>query len=95
LSAISRPSGVVGTTPRELAATDGDIRAKAPREKTVVVRPRPMKRHVERVKRRLGKAIVYRAPEIEWYFFSRSWDERAFLFDTHAVWFVDPELYIP
>jgi hypothetical protein len=37
---------------------DGATRAKVPKEKTVVVRPRPIRRHVERVKMRLGKAMA-------------------------------------
>ena len=52
-----RPSNVVGMTPRVSAATDGANMDKAPREKTVVVRPRPTRCHVERLRRQLGKAM--------------------------------------
>ncbi|KAH8663883.1 hypothetical protein BGZ61DRAFT_142343 [Ilyonectria robusta] len=57
-SVMVRPSGVVGVTPRDSPATGGESIARAPRPKIVVVRPRPTRRHVEWVRRRLGKAIV-------------------------------------
>lgn len=46
-SVKERPSCVVDVTPRESAAVGGASIAKAPRPKTVVVRPRPRRRHVE------------------------------------------------
>lgn len=57
-SVILWPSGVVGLTPRDSAAMGGASIAKAPRAKTMVVRLRPTRRHVEWVRRRLGKAMA-------------------------------------
>lgn len=44
-------------TPRDSAAVAGETMARAPRAKMVVVRPKPTRRHVEGVRRRLGNAI--------------------------------------
>jgi len=58
LAATSWPSGVVGMTPRDEAAVDGETMERAPRANMEVVRPSPTMRHVDGLRRWLGNAIL-------------------------------------